>query len=90
MKNLKKLNEVFDIRYGHSLELNRMTLTDSERGIAFVSRKARDNGVSAFVKPVKGLPPAIAGELTVALGGQGGALSTFLQERPFYTGRDVS
>jgi len=86
---MKKLSELFDLRYGHSLELNRMKLSDSQNGIAFVSRKNRNNGVSAYVEPVEGLAPAAPGELTVALGGQGGALSTFLQERPFYTGRDV-
>jgi hypothetical protein len=87
---MKKLSELFDVRYGHSLELNHLKLADSERGIAFVSRKNRDNGVSAFVEPVEGEVPASPGKLTVALGGQGGALSTFLQERPFYTGRDVA
>lgn len=87
---MNKLSELFDLRYGHSLELNHMTLADSKNGIAFVSRKNRDNGVSAFVNPVKDVAPASPGELSVALGGQGGALSAFLQERPFYTGRDVA
>ncbi|MFB3813095.1 MAG: restriction endonuclease subunit S [Terriglobales bacterium] len=83
------VSELFDVRYGQSLELNRLTKTDSDSGIAFVSRKMKDNGVSAFVLPIDGLPPGEAGELTVALGGNG-VLSTFLQERPFYTGRDVA
>lgn len=82
------LNELFDVRYGHSLELNRLKRADSETGIAFVSRKMDDNGVSAFVER-NGLKPASAGELSCALGGHG-VLSTFLQERPFYTGRDVA
>lgn len=86
----KKLSEIFDVRYGQSLELNRLRLVDAEHGIAFVSRKKRDNGISAFVEAVEGEIPGKPGELTVALGGAGGPLSTFLQERPFYTGRDVA
>ncbi|MGD0348070.1 MAG: restriction endonuclease subunit S [Terracidiphilus sp.] len=83
------VGDLFNVRYGHSLELNRLTASDPETGIAFVSRKMSDNGVSAFVAPLDGLQPAPAGELSVALGGNG-VLSTFLQERPFYTGRDVA
>lgn len=83
------VSNLFSVRYGHSLELNRLRLSDSENGIAFVSRKMGDNGVSAFVAPIPGLKPASAGELSVALGGNG-VLSTFLQEREFYTGRDVA
>ncbi|MGB2605151.1 MAG: hypothetical protein WBC78_16255, partial [Candidatus Sulfotelmatobacter sp.] len=78
------VGDLFEVRYGHSLELNRLKPTDSETGIAFVSRKMGDNGVSAFVEAIHALPPAAPGELSVALGGNG-VLSTFLQERPFYT-----
>jgi hypothetical protein len=84
-----RVRELFDVRYGHSLELIRLARISSERGIAFVSRKMGDNGVSAFVAPVDGLEPASPGELSCALGGNG-VLSTFLQERRFYTGRDVA
>ena len=83
------VNEIFDVRYGQSLELIRLKMSNQEQGIAFVSRKMNDNGVSAFVEPINRLEPARAGELSVALGGNG-VLSTFLQERPFYTGRDVA
>lgn len=83
------VSDVFSVRYGHSLELNRLSFSDGDKGIAFVSRKMGDNGVSAFVVRIPGLQPASAGELTVALGGNG-VLSTFLQDRPFYTGRDVA
>ncbi len=83
------VSDLFEVRYGHSLELNRLKIANTEQGIAFVSRKMGDNGVSAFVEPIDGLPPALSGELSVALGGNG-VLSTFLQERPFYTGRDVA
>lgn len=86
---MKKVNEIFDVRYGHSLELNRLTKTTSEAGIAFVSRKSGDNGIAAFVEPVPDLQPNPAGELTCALSGNG-VLSTFIQPRPYYTAFHVA
>jgi len=84
------LSDLFEVRYGHSLELNRLKIIGrSAGGIPFVSRKMRDNGVSAYVAPISGIEPAPAGQLSCALGGNG-VLSTYLQETPFYTGRDVS
>lgn len=83
------VSELFDVRYGHSLELNRQTQTSQNKGIAFVSRKMGDNGISAYVESVSGIEPSPAGILTSALGGNG-VLSTFLQETPFYSGRDVA
>lgn len=83
------VSELFDVQYGHSLELNRLTQTSQNKGIAFVSRKMGDNGISAYVAPVSGIEPSPAGILTSALGGNG-VLSTFLQETPFYSGRDVA
>lgn len=85
-----QLSELFDISYGHSLELNRLTpMRRDEGGIAFVSRKMGDNGISAYVAPIPDVTPAPAGELTCALSGNG-VLSTFLQEEPFYTGFHVA
>lgn len=86
---MKKLSELFDVRYGHSLELNRLNRTDRGTGVAFVSRKMGDNGISAYVEPVQGIEPARTGELSCALSGNG-VLSTFIQDRPFYTGRDTA
>lgn len=83
------VSDLFDIRYGQSLELNRLKRTTSALGVAFVSRQMGDNGVSAFVEQIRDVAPALPGEMSVALGGNG-VLSTFLQERPFYTGRDVA
>ena len=83
------LNQIFDIRYGHSLELNRLTKAKPGEGVAFVSRKMGDNGISAVVEPVLGVDPAPAGDLSCALGGNG-VLTTHLQEQPFYVGRDVT
>lgn len=84
------LNELFEVQYGHSLELNRLKLLSPQQGgIPFVSRKMGDNGISAYVEPIADIEPASAGELTCALSGNG-VLSTFLQEMPFYTGYHIA
>ncbi|GMA49280.1 hypothetical protein GCM10025857_06370 [Alicyclobacillus contaminans] len=85
---MMKLGDLFDVRYGNSLELNRMKQCGSE-GIPFISRKSTDNGIAAYVEPVEGIEPNPAGELTVALSGNG-VLSTFVQERPYYTAFHVA
>ncbi len=84
-----KVNDLFEVRYGHSLELNRLEQCSSHEGIAFVSRKAGDNGIAAYVKPIPGIEPAAPGQLTCALSGNG-VLSTFIQEQPFYTAFHVA
>lgn len=84
-----KVSDVFEVKYGHSLELNRLKLVNPDSGIAFVSRKMDDNGISAYVERIPGVEPAPAGFLSCALGGNG-VLTTHLQEQPFYVGRDVS
>lgn len=83
------VSEIFDVRYGHSLELNALAITSPRKGIPFISRKTGDNGISAFVEPIEGLEPAPAGDVTCALGGNG-VLTTHVQESPFYVGRDVA
>jgi len=77
-----KLSKLFDVDYGHSLELNSLVKCDD--GINFVSRTSENNGVSARVKLIDGLAPTEAGVLTVA--GSGSVLETFLQTEPFYSG----
>lgn len=86
---MKKLSELFDVRYGNSLELNRLTLTTPDRGVAFISRKMGDNGVSAYVERLPDVVPNPAGELTCALSGNG-VLTTCIQERPYYTAFHVA
>src|SRR5436309_1165 len=82
---LVKISDLFEVRYGVNLELNRLTIDPS--GINFVSRTARNNGVSAKVRPVEGVTPIEPGVLTVA--GGGSVLETFVQPEPFYSGRDL-
>lgn len=77
-----RVGELFDVRYGHSLELNRLRRVDAPAGVNFVSRAMRNNGVTARVEAPAALSPGRAGELTVALSGNG-VLSTFVQPEPF-------
>ncbi len=80
-----RLDSLFDVKYGSNLELN--ALSQSVHGINFVSRTAKNNGVSAKVEKITDLEPIQAGVLTVA--GGGSVLETFLQSEPFYSGRDL-
>lgn len=87
---LVRVQDIFEVRYGHSLELNRLQLLSKESGgIPFVSRKMGDNGIAAYVAPIPGVEPAPAGELSCALSGNG-VLSTFYQEQLFYTAFHVA
>lgn len=83
---MQRLDELFDLRYGHSLELNALTQVAAPDGVNFVSRAMRNNGVTARVKT--SVEPGPAGDITVALGGNG-VLSSFVQPEPFVCGRDV-
>jgi len=83
------VSDVFDVRYGHSLELNVLEQSGGKDGVAFVSRQMGHNGISAYVAPIDGVEPAPAGDISCALGGNG-VLTTYIQEREFYCGRDVA
>lgn len=80
-----ELQEIFHVKYGVNLELNK--LVQDPNGINFVSRTARNNGVSAKVNLLENVKPIPEGVLTVS--GGGSVLETFLQPEPFYSGRDV-
>lgn len=80
-----ELQEIFEVKYGVNLELNK--LTQSDDGVNFVSRTAKNNGVSAKVKPLDNVDPIPAGCISVA--GGGSVLESFLQYEPFYSGRDM-
>lgn len=83
---MQRLSDLFDLRYGHSLELVNCQQVHAPLGVNFVSRTLRNNGVSGRVL-VPDLPGK-AGEITVALGGN--PLASFVQPEPFVTGRDVA
>lgn len=80
-----ELQEIFEVHYGTNLELNKLTKDD--KGINFVSRTSKNNGISCRVKKLANIKPITAGVLSVA--GGGSVLETFLQEEPFYSGRDL-
>jgi hypothetical protein len=82
------LSDIFDMRYGHSLELNALEISNPKDGVAFVSRQRGHNGISAYVTPIPDIDPAPAGDISCALGGE--ILTTFIQEAEFYCGRDVA
>jgi len=79
------VDDLFEVFYGTDLELN--TLKKTKVGINFVSRTEQNNGVSAIVEPLKNMAPFDAGLITVAAGGS--VLSSFVQNKPFYSGRDI-
>lgn len=89
MHRLVKISELFDLKYGNSLELINLEQCKSTEfnSIPFVSRTEKNNGISTFVYEMLDIDPNPAHTLTVALGGS--VLSTFYQPIPFYTGFHV-
>lgn len=83
---MRRLDDIFDLRYGHSLELNGLTKVVAPAGVNFVSRAMGNNGVTSRVDVTEDLGQP--GEITVALSGNG-VLSSFVQPEPFVTGFHV-
>jgi len=84
-----KLSDIFEIKYGVNLELNKMETIDkiSNDAVNFVSRTDKNNGVTARVKIIDGVEPQAVGTISVASGGS--PLASFLQPEPYYSGRDL-
>lgn len=82
---MPRVSDLFDVRYGVNLELNALRLDPD--GVAFVSRSARNNGVTARVARLRDLEPIPAGTISVA--GGGSVMESFLQPEPYYSGRDL-
>ena len=80
-----KVSDLFWVNYGVNLELN--ALEQDKNGINFVSRTSKNNGVSAKVKKIPTVDPLPEGTITVA--GGGSVMETFLQMKPYYSGRDL-
>lgn len=84
-----KVTDLFYVEYGVNLELLNCeeTTADDVDGVNFVSRTANNNGVVAVVKKIDGIMPQKAGTLSCA--GGGSVLETFVQTKPYYSGRDL-
>jgi hypothetical protein len=84
-----KVKDLFDVKYGVNLELltcETTTAADTD-GVNFVARTSNNNGVVAVVKKIEGVSPQAAGTLSCASGGS--VLETFVQTKPYYSGRDL-
>ena len=79
------VKDLFDVHYGVDLELN--VLEQTSDGINFVARTSKDNGVTAKVRPIPWIKPNPAGTISVAAGGS--VMESFLQPKPYYSGRDL-
>ncbi len=79
------ISDLFDVKYGINLELS--NCNEDIKDVNFVARTAENNGVSARVEMIPGKQPQDAGLISVA--GGGSVLSTFYQDEPFYSGRDL-
>ncbi|MDR2430725.1 MAG: restriction endonuclease subunit S [Candidatus Margulisbacteria bacterium] len=84
-----ELGELFDVKYGVNLELINLekTVRSDKYAIRFVSRTENNNGLSAFVKKQIDIEPNPAGTLSIACGGS--VLAAFLQNKEYYSGRDI-
>ncbi|OFX49051.1 MAG: hypothetical protein A2046_14755 [Bacteroidetes bacterium GWA2_30_7] len=89
MNKLVKISDVFDIKYGNSLELINLEQCKSTdlHSIPFISRTEKNNGVSSFVFERIDIDSNPSHTLSVAVGGS--VLSTFYQPLPYYTGFHV-
>lgn len=87
---MPSVSDLFEIRYGHGLELNAQARVEAPDGVNFVGRAARGNGITARIAMPLGISPGVSGEMTVALNGQGGALASFVQPAPFVTGYHIA
>jgi len=84
-----KVKDLFDLKYDVNLELLtcETTTVDDKDGVNFVSRTSGNNGVVAVVKKIEGITPQPIGTLSCASGGS--VLETFVQTKPYYSGRDL-
>lgn len=83
-----RVSDLFEVKYGVNLELNKCELSDDKDAINFVSRVSVNNGVVAKVKRIEGVEPQKAGTISCAASGFG-VLCSFIQTSPYYSGRDL-
>jgi hypothetical protein len=83
--NLSKVSEIFNIKYGVNLELSNIKKDSS--GINFISRTEKNNGLSAKVRIIDDVSPNP--KHTISVAGGGSVLSSFYQDKEYYSGRDL-
>ncbi|AZJ43546.1 restriction endonuclease subunit S [Bacillus velezensis] len=85
---LVRVEELFEVKYGVNLDLNKLeeVSINSPNAIPYVGRSGKHNGVTAFVErtSISPNPP-----MTISVAGGGSVMSSFLQEFPYYSGRDL-
>ncbi|MBT2652753.1 restriction endonuclease subunit S [Oceanobacillus sp. ISL-73] len=86
---LVKVQDLFEVKYGVNLDLNKLeeVSVNFPEAIPYVGRSEKQNGVTAFVEKINGVPPNPA--MTISVAGGGSVMSSFLQEFPYYSGRDL-
>lgn len=84
---LVNVDKLFDVKYGINLDLNKLETTEINHGIRYIGRTEKNNGVTAWVKQI--LEKKMNPPMTISVAGGGSVLSTFVQEYPYYSGRDL-
>ncbi len=86
---LVKVSCLFEVHYGVNLDLNKLEEIpmDSPEAIPYVGRSEKNNGVTAYVQRLKDVTPNPP--MTISVAGGGAVMSCFLQEHPYYSGRDL-
>jgi len=82
-----RVRELFSVKHGVNLELMRCEIAKSNDtdAVNFIARTTENNGVVATVKRIEGVTPHPAG--TVSCAAHGSVMSSFVQPKPFYSGR---
>lgn len=82
---MNRISDLFEVFYGVNLEYNKMI--PHESGVPFVARGSGNNGVVGYVRRIDGIKPNPSNTISVA--GGGSVLESYLQEEPYYSGRDL-
>lgn len=84
---LVNVDQLFNVKYGVNLDLNKLEIVEEGQGIRYVGRTEKNNGITAWVRPIEDKKPNPA--MTISVAGGGSVLSTFVQETTYYSGRDL-